>query len=190
MAASLASLFLAYRRELLAFLSRRLRDRQLAADMVQDVYLRLAERGDARDYANGRAYLFRIATNLAIDHERRRTRLASVYASDAEAEAIADDKPDSERLLDARDRLDRVRAALAELPELTQQIVRLVRIEGHSYAQTARLLRISESSVQKHLAAGVRHAAHAISPLRGEAITRSRAENVIPLKDHDGTARK
>lgn len=189
MPASLASLFLAHRGELLAFLARRLRDRQLAGDMVQEVYLRLADRGEAQDYANGRAYLFRVASNLAVDHERRQARRATVYSSEPGAKEVADDKPGAEQLIDGRDRLALVRQALNELPELTREIIRLVRIEGHSYPETARILGISESSVQKHLASGVRHAAGALAKADGDTITGFRGPNVIPFETKERARR-
>lgn len=50
-----------------------------------------------------------------------------------------------------------LKQALAELPERTQQIFRLNRVEGMTHAQVARHLEISDSSVQKHLAKALAH---------------------------------
>lgn len=44
-----------------------------------------------------------------------------------------------------------LKQALSELPERTQEIFRLNRIEGMTHAEVARQLDISDSSVQKHL---------------------------------------
>lgn len=44
-----------------------------------------------------------------------------------------------------------LKQALCELPERTQEIFRLNRIEGMTHAEVARHLEISDSSVQKHL---------------------------------------
>lgn len=63
-----------------------------------------------------------------------------------------------------------LKQALAELPERTQQIFRLNRVEGMTHAQVARHLEISDSSVQKHLAKTL---AHVIQRLREGDVTPS-----------------
>lgn len=63
-----------------------------------------------------------------------------------------------------------LKQALAELPERTQQIFRLNRVEGMTHAQVARHLEISDSSVQKHLAKAL---AHVMQRLREGDVTPS-----------------
>ena len=67
---SLTLLYQRHRNELLAFLTRRVRCRETARDLLQDAFVRLmhSERGDV---GNLRAFLYRIANNLSIDHARR-----------------------------------------------------------------------------------------------------------------------
>ena len=64
--------------ELRSFLTRRLGCPDLAADLVQDTYIRLATRPDADVHDNPRALVFRIAANLATDHSRKQ-RLRDAY---------------------------------------------------------------------------------------------------------------
>lgn len=152
-------LFLAYRRELQAYLTRILKDAEAAADLTQDTFLRFAELGHANAaiiVLHERPYLYRIAHNLAVDHLRRRSRERTEPVSEAVAE-IPDLRPTAEHVLREQDELYKLREALRELPERTQEVFALARIEGLTYREVAKRLRISDSSVQKHLARALKH---------------------------------
>jgi RNA polymerase sigma factor (sigma-70 family) len=163
---TLKGLFLAHRRELHAYLTNKLKDTETAADLTQEAFLRYAEQNAAGDanVAHGRSYLYRTAHNLAIDHVRQKARRKTdAFAHDDMAE-IADDQPTQEEQTDARQKLERLQAAVAELPARTRQIFVLNRIEGLNYAETAERLGISESSVQKHLAKALLHVTQRLRP--------------------------
>ena len=68
--AVLTGLYLAHAHELHGFARRRV-GRQEAEDVVQDTYLHLLQRGAAATLEHPRAYLFRIAANLAVDLARK-----------------------------------------------------------------------------------------------------------------------
>ena len=177
-----ASLFTDYADELQAYLARRLNDRLLAADLVQDIFLRVAEKADIGSQENVRAYLYKVATNLVIDHERRAARRANILHSDAGMDQVADDQPGSQQILEDRDRLARVQEAIRQLPTLSQQIFHFNRVEGLSYSEVARRLSISESSVQKHLARALSHALAAVEEVYPDAVTETGASNVLSLR--------
>src|SRR3546814_9917082 len=65
--------------ELTAFVRRKARCPALAADIVQETYVRLASGSTPASIANPRAFLYRVASNLAVDHlrDRKNTRLNS-----------------------------------------------------------------------------------------------------------------
>lgn len=157
-ARNLKGLFLAHGRELEEYLSRRVRCAHTAADLTQEAFLRLAQQPVEAGAANARAYLYRIARNLAIDHfrqdERRQTR--PVPAEDLAG--MPDEAPPVERATASRQRLALLLRAVAELPPRTQEIFVLNRVEGLTHVEVARRLGISESSVQKHLARALGHA--------------------------------
>lgn len=163
---TLKGLFLAHRRELQAYLTNKLKDAETAADLTQEAFLRYAEQNtaDGANVAHGRSYLYRTAHNLAIDHVRQKARQKTDASAHDDMADIADDQPTQEEQADARQKLDRLRAAVAELPERTRQIFVLNRIEGLSYAETAERLGISESSVQKHLARALLHVTQRLRP--------------------------
>lgn len=156
---ALKGLFLAHRRELQAYLTKKLRDCEAAADLTQETFLRYAELGSSAGatISSERSYLYRMAHNLAVDHARQRLRRKTDVASEADLAHVADDRPTLEDEADARQRLERLRLIVDELPELTRRIFILNRIDGLTYSQVAARLGISDSSVQKHLAKALFH---------------------------------
>jgi len=147
---TLKGLFLAHKRNIQAYLNRRLKDAETAADLTQETFLRYAEQSGAITY--DRSYLYRTAHNLAVDHMRLQARRLIQRTTGEDLADIPEDRPSLEDAASAKQSVDRLRQAVAELPERTRQIFTLVRLEGLSYAQTAERLGVSESSVQKHLA--------------------------------------
>ncbi|WP_416637190.1 RNA polymerase sigma factor [Pseudomonas sp. OHS18] len=87
--------------ELLRFLTRQLKCSELAADLRQETWLRFQRRG-ADEVGNLRAFLYRIARNLIIDHQRQQR--ARPQEEDVSVEP---------RLRVARPRADRRRCAAA-----------------------------------------------------------------------------
>jgi len=153
----LKQLFLAHRRELQAYLTRRLRDREIAADLTQETFLRFAEQGSRTTVVDDRSYLYRTATNLAIDHVRRIGRHRTDPTPYGDLAGIPEDQPGPEQIVDGRQRLNRLRAIVGKMPERTRQVFVLYRIEGLTYGEVAGRLGISVSSVQKHLAIALQH---------------------------------
>jgi len=70
----LLALFLLHQKDLAQFLTCKVHCAETAADLTQEIYLLIARHPDAGNIENMRAYLFRIANNLALDHLRSQTR--------------------------------------------------------------------------------------------------------------------
>jgi len=145
-------LFHNHRADVSSYLIRMLRDPDLADDLTQETFLRLCVTLDGRRPENGRAFLCRIARNIAIDHLRLIRRRGTDMPGDQVLQAIADPRPTQENILIDRERLRVFLRALADLPETTRRIFVLHRVEGLKYREVARRMELSESSVQKHLA--------------------------------------
>ncbi len=160
----LKSLFLAHRGELRAYLTGKLRNADLAADLTQEAFLRFAEQGPGAAILNDRSYLYRTAHNLAVDHLRQEERQRTDSLAHEDMADIAEEAPSPEASVEARRRLDLLRRTVGELPSRTRQVFVLNRIEGLTYPQTAQRLGISESSVQKHLAKALHHVMRRLKP--------------------------
>ncbi|MFO7483766.1 RNA polymerase sigma factor [Oceanibaculum nanhaiense] len=152
-------LFLAHRAEIQAYLTRKLRNAELAAELTQEAFLRFAEQGQAGSAVilHERSYLYRVAHNLAVDHLRLHSRERLEPLGSDMLDAIADDSPSPEQVAGGHSELARLRRILMELPERTRAVFVLTRIDLLTYHETAARLEISESSVQKHLAQAVKH---------------------------------
>jgi RNA polymerase sigma factor (sigma-70 family) len=149
-AAVLTEMLVSERQELLRYLVRDI-DRASADDIVQSLYLRLRQVPDTPPIANKRGYLFRMASNLAVDHSRdatRRQRLCEAAADILQQQPLA---PSAERVATARERIDAVVARLATLPGRTQQVFVLNRYEGLSHPQIAARLGVSTTTVENHM---------------------------------------
>jgi len=140
---------------LVRFLTRRMGgDSQRAADIAQDTYLRLASSppGDV-PIDNPRAYIYRVAGNLAIDWLRREKRHNANAADTTGAAAlVADPKPSPEATAMGREQLALLDCALDRLPENPRRALLMFRVDGLPHAEIARQLGVSESMVAKYIA--------------------------------------
>jgi RNA polymerase sigma factor (sigma-70 family) len=144
--------------DLLRFLTRRTGNAERAADVAQDTYVRLAAIPPATlDIQNPRAFVYRVAGNLAIDTMRREGRIAADLTFLEAGEAVPDPTPSPEASALARERLRLLEGALDELPSKPRLALLLSRVEGRSFAEIARELDVSESMVAKYIAQALRH---------------------------------
>ncbi|WP_330701353.1 RNA polymerase sigma factor [Novosphingobium resinovorum] len=158
-------LYAAHRRGIRAYLNSRVGDTALADDLTQETFLRMIQGGGAGVVSNGRAWLYRTAHNLAVDHRRQEGRRRTEAVDTAHLAAFPDETPAQDRITFARDELDRLRTVLEELPERTQQIFAAIHIDDMTYSEAAEHLDVSESTVQKHLARALHHVMQRTKPL-------------------------
>lgn len=134
-------LFLAERLAVYRHLKYLTGDPELAEDLTQETFSRLLEQGreDLAALRNPRAWLLRVASNLAYNHFRsEQRRIAREEAADEP------DQPDVEDVLD-------VRRALGSL-ESRDRTVLLLRHSGFSYAEIAEAVDLAKTSVGTILA--------------------------------------
>ncbi len=119
-------------------------DRELAEDVTQDVFLRLADgRARGRPRARFRTWLYKVTLNTARELRRRQGREAGLLAED-EAEQRSMPPPQNALLAD----LER---ALGGLSERQREVVVLRFYEGLSTRETAQVMRCREGTVKSHL---------------------------------------
>ena len=150
MSAGLKAVFLAERPMLLRLLTSRLRDADVAEDVLQDLWMRL-ESAASGPVADPAAYLFRMANNLAFDRRRSEARRNARDGAWLDTQSEASDFPTAEDALISRERLAALEAAVARLPERTAMIFRAYRFEERSRKEIAADEGISVSAVEKHL---------------------------------------
>jgi RNA polymerase sigma-70 factor (ECF subfamily) len=157
--------FLERRSDLVRFFTLRLGSAAEAEDLVQEMYLRLAAVKPEAQIGNLGAYFYRVGTNLMLERlrgERRRGAREAAWR-DLHHETVAGidvvDAASAEEAVAARQRLEAVLRAVADLPAQTQRVFRLHKLEGLSHVQVAERLGISRSAVEKHMIATLKHLA-------------------------------
>ncbi|MDO6816033.1 RNA polymerase sigma factor [Cobetia amphilecti] len=152
---SLDQLFAEHRHELTGFLVRQLGSHELAEDISHEVYLRLRLTGDWP--ANPRAWLFRIARNLIIDHHRHQSRAPEFESVSEGDERVAAAHLDPERSLARRQKLQVVDAALSELAGHFRLALTWYRLEGLTKREIGERLGVSERMAGRYVTQAQQH---------------------------------
>jgi RNA polymerase sigma-70 factor (ECF subfamily) len=142
-------LFREHNRTLIGFVYARLKSEQEAREIAQEAYVKLLQLDGPEAAGFMRAYLFRIAENLAFDRLRqRRSRgrldtLISLEELNLEASA--------ERAAIAREELALIERAVSELPPKCQEAFRQHRLADIPIGDVASRMKVSERMVRKHV---------------------------------------
>src|SRR5689334_7767849 len=118
------------------------RSREDAEDLIQDAFLRLQSYCATEAVQEREAFLVRTALNLEVD-QRRRERYRLFVPESPEDMPLADDAPGHDEVIELQQRLQQMEQALGAVSARTQEIYWMNRIEGYSYTQIARKLKIS-----------------------------------------------
>jgi RNA polymerase sigma factor (sigma-70 family) len=160
-------LFSEHHASLLAFFGRRVRAKSEAADLAQEVYLRMLRVGDAEAIRNPEGYLFTVASNLAKEHavlERRRT--GGTDLDEAQGDASLQVLPAYEKELDGAQRSSRLHTVLAQLSPKCRAAVVLQYAQDLTYQEIALRLNVSPHMVKKYLAQALMHCRRRMGSLR------------------------
>lgn len=156
-ARALTRLLLNERSSLMRLVQRIVGDMTAAEDVTQSLWLRVQRVNDHPPILNKRAYLFRLAANLARDQARSDRRQNGLFDHSPLPEEIADDTPLADRQLLDREALDQLQQGLAELSPRCREIVYLRRMENLSAAEIAQRLGISRQMVTRYIAQAMEH---------------------------------
>jgi RNA polymerase sigma-70 factor (ECF subfamily) len=149
-----------YRKPIVHFMYRMVRNQAVAEELAQEVFLRVyRSRETYRAEARFSTWLYRIATNLGVNHARdtRQERSAStIYLDEVDSETgttpdVADSTPGAEANLLRRERLDAIRQHVLALPERQRIAVLMHKYEGMDYKQIGDVLKLSESATKSLL---------------------------------------
>lgn len=132
-----------------AWLRLRLGDRERAADIAQDTFLRLLVTRRLPEQSDGRRFLMQIARNLVIDHWRRQ-RIKQAYLESL-ASLTEPETPSLETRTIVIETLMQIDAMLDNMPAKVREAFLLSQFEGLTYPQIAERLNVSVSSVQKYM---------------------------------------
>ena len=149
-----------YRRPIISFMYRMAHNSAVAEDLAQEVFLRVyRSRANYEPSAKFSTWLYRIATNLGVNHARdtrheRPENTVNLDEPDTEtgqAPDLADKKPTVEEEIVQRERLAAIRAKVEALPERQRLAVLMHKYQQMDYRQIAEVLKLSESATKSLL---------------------------------------
>jgi len=126
-------------------------------DIVQETYAAMAR--DYHGIQTPRAFMFTVARHAVIAHLRHKRIVNIVPIADFDALPLVDGSATGEQELVGREELSMLQQALADLPERCREVLTLRKLHGLSQREVAVRLGLSESTVEKHVSAGIRRCA-------------------------------
>jgi RNA polymerase sigma-70 factor (ECF subfamily) len=149
-----------FRRPMISFMYRMAHNQAVAEELAQEVFLRVyRSRATYAADAKFTTWLYRIATNLAVNHARdtRQERVADAVSLDEPDEEtgttldVADKNLTAEQELLRTERLAAIRKHVMGLPERQRLAVLMHKYQDLDYRQIAEVLKLSESATKSLL---------------------------------------
>ena len=138
-------------------------------DLRQELYARIYEAAARSMPTQPKAFLFASARHLMADRMRRSRVVSIEPMGDFEPSSVMVEEVSPERWCGGRQALMRLARAFDRLPDRCREVVWLRRVEHQSQKDVAQRLGISEKTVEKHIAKGMRLLADALHDGDGEA---------------------
>jgi RNA polymerase sigma-70 factor (ECF subfamily) len=149
-----------YRRPMLSFMYRMAHNSAVAEDLAQEVFLRVYRSRESYEAsAKFTTWLYRIASNLAVNHARdtrheRPENTVSLDEPDHETGMtmdVPDDSLTAEETIVRRERLAAIRQRVQALPERQRMAVIMHKYQQMDYRQIGEILKLSESAIKSLL---------------------------------------
>ena len=165
-----------YEKELFGYLRNYLGDAEMAEDVFQQTFLQIHLKCDQFEADRKlRPWLYAVATNQAIDLQRRhgRHRMASLDRrmkgdADNDTGAFVEifDSPQKGPAEESEcsEQRDDIRRAVDSLPEQTRQVVMLVYFQGLKYREAAEVLSVPVGTVKSRLHAAIQKLGEVLTP--------------------------
>lgn len=139
-------------------------------ELLQETYTHLLTAGAAKnreEIRSIRAFALTVARNVALSWLRHRQVVPIELVADLEQLELLDERGQVDEIVNSHQELALLSAAVAQLPARCRQVFTLRKVFGMSQKEIAAQLKISENTVEQHLAKGVRlcSAALASSPV-------------------------
>ncbi|MBT9332420.1 sigma-70 family RNA polymerase sigma factor [Acidipila sp. 4G-K13] len=149
-----------YRKPIIHFMFRMVHNQAVAEELAQEVFLRVyRSRQTYRAEARFTTWLYRIATNLGVNHARdtKHERAAqNVYLDQPDPETgttpdVADSRPTVEYEIVRDERMRAIRQHVMALPERQRTAVLMHKYQGLDYREIGEVLKLSESATKSLL---------------------------------------
>jgi RNA polymerase sigma-70 factor (ECF subfamily) len=155
-----------YAQEALNYFFRMTRERHLAEDMTQELFLKVYKyRKSYRPSSGFKYFLFRIARNMWIDHFRKRKSGPAFFTlqgpvgrggerRDSWADRKSEDEPPQEQAI-RKEQVHRLEEAVARLPAKQREVIALALEGGLKYAEIAQIAGVPVGTIKSRMHAAV-----------------------------------
>jgi len=137
------------------FLARFFSDRRDIEDVAQEAYLRAYVAEQQKEIEQPKAYLFRIAKNLALTKLTKKSEKITDYLEESGAYMVVEFGAAVDSEVEAQETLGLYCEAVAALPEKCRQVFLLRKVHGLAHKEIAKRMFLSVSSVEKYLLRGI-----------------------------------
>ena len=178
--------FMAFRRRVFAYVVRMTKQRELAEDIVQETFVRLAHHAARlRPDTNLRAWLFTVAHRLVISHVRaakvRQAMTSDLMSGDvmAGAHAATPFSSPMEAVSESRTQVA-IERAISALPDSYREVVVLVAIEQVGLTEAAQILELSNDAIRQRLSRARRILAELLQEPSATSATTDAGSRALP----------
>jgi RNA polymerase sigma factor (sigma-70 family) len=167
------------------YLRRFIKSREAADDLAQEAFLRAFAAESRRDIEAPKAFLFKVAKNLALNELARQSSMMTEPLGDLEGQEVIEDSSQAaaDDVVDSRERIRLLARAIAALPPQCAKVFILRKMQGMSQKEIAVRLNISVRTVENHVAVGLsrcRAFMRANGGTAGDGKGKSRIPEVVP----------
>jgi RNA polymerase sigma-70 factor (ECF subfamily) len=141
---------------LMRYLIRCWSDRTEIHDIRQECYIRVYEAAAKSRPVSPKSFLFQTARHLMVDHLRHRRVVSIESVEDLDALNVSVDELSPERRLSGQQELRHLSYAFDQLPVKCREVVWMRKVQGLSQRDVGTKLHIAETTVEKHMARGIR----------------------------------
>ncbi|MBO6577391.1 MAG: RNA polymerase sigma-70 factor [Rhodothermales bacterium] len=132
------------------------RDREAAADLVQEAFAKIWQVRDSLDPERSlKALLFQMVRNASLNHERHKKRRRT-EALDAGSE-LSSDEHSVEDYIDADTLGSKINSWINAMPERRKEAFLLSRREGLSHEEISKLMGLAPKTVNNHIVLALQH---------------------------------
>ena len=134
------------------------------------------------DIQHPKAYIYRVARNLAFETLSKKSTQLTSYIEDSCDLSLLQSNEDIEVSTIVKEKFDRVKVAIAEMPPQCQRVFIMHKVYGFKYKEISQQLGISVSTVEKHIMTGLKKCKQSVK-------NQERPNKVVELTQRDQIAR-
>ncbi|TQV89580.1 RNA polymerase sigma factor [Aliikangiella coralliicola] len=151
-------------------------------DISQETILRALDAEKNREIQQPKAFLFGVAKNIARKSLEKKSQSLIDFIEDFGDKEYLSNEPSIDESIDSRKRMLIFWEAVSVLPSQCQKVFVLKKVHGYSHKEIAKNLEISISTVEKHVATGLKRCSEYMEMHQSGAV---KHDNIVDIPNYD-----